>query len=145
MPDELLDRAEADARARVPDLDERVMHGVRCFIVVPQIPIEHAEERPLLLPNVLWQATHHWISLEFYRQATRIKNVPTSPLGVLVGQLEIQGVVGMAATLVATLWLVRQPRLRAFAIALCLLMLSGLSRSDRIMGLYPAMFAASGV
>jgi 4-amino-4-deoxy-L-arabinose transferase-like glycosyltransferase len=99
----------------------------------------------ILLPNVLWQATHHWISLEFYRQATRIKNVPTSPLGVLVGQLEIQGVVGMAATLVATLWLVRQPRLRAFAIALGSLMLSGLSRSDRIMGLYPAMFAASGV
>ena len=103
----------------------------------------------IVLPNVLWQSTHHWISLEFYRQATLTKNLPTSPLGVLVGQLEIQGLVGMAAALVAVLWLARQPRLRAFAIAYGLalgsMMLSGLSRPDRIMGFYPALFAAAGV
>ena len=103
----------------------------------------------IVLPNVWWQSNHHWISLEFYRQATVIKNLPTSPLGVLLGQLEFEGLAEMAAVLVAIVWLIRQPRLRAFAIAylfaLGSLMLSGLSRPDRIMGLYPPMFAAFGV
>ena len=41
----------------------------------------------LLLPNLLWQQTHGWPSLEFYRNAVVYKNVPTPPLEVPYDQV----------------------------------------------------------
>src|SRR5262249_22622318 len=45
----------------------------------------------LLLPNVIWQSTHGWPSLEFYRNAQTSKNVATSVLGGITNQILVAG------------------------------------------------------
>ncbi len=103
----------------------------------------------VVAPNVLWQWQHGWISLEFYREATRLKNVATSPLGALVGQIQLQGIAGFAAAIAGAAWLLVRPRFRAlgvaFVVALCVMLLSGMSRPDRIAAAYTAVYAAAAV
>lgn len=41
----------------------------------------------LFLPHVLWQVAHHWPTLEFMRNASESKNVPTTFVKFLLGQL----------------------------------------------------------
>lgn len=41
----------------------------------------------LALPNIIWQATHGWPTLEFSQNATSFKNLPMSPVEFLVMQV----------------------------------------------------------
>ncbi len=41
----------------------------------------------LFLPNVLWQIESGWPSLEFYRNATVLKNLPSPPIKTLANQI----------------------------------------------------------
>ena len=54
----------------------------------------------LALPNVIWQATHGWPTLEFSENATRFKNAPMSPVEFFVMQAIFQN------PLALPLWLV---------------------------------------
>jgi len=105
----------------------------------------------LLLPNLLWQSAHDFISLEFY-QAQGSRNVDT-PVGL--GVLNQVLFIGPAALPVCVLGLgffLRSPagaRYRLFAWSFllllgCLLALRS-SRPDRIAGAYPVLFAAGAV
>lgn len=106
----------------------------------------------LVLPNLWWQLQHDWASLWFYVEGDRQSNVTTSVLGVLGQQI---GSFNPAAFPVwgAGLWFLLvsrrgEPyRLVGWTVALLFaaLLIAGKSRPDRIMGVYPVLFAAGAV
>lgn len=105
----------------------------------------------ILLPNVLWQIQNGWPSLEFYRNAALLKNLPASPWDVLVAQILYMNPIGAAVWLPGLLFLLLSGRAASrrslgwlFLTLLAILMLSGQSRPDRITGAYPVVFAAGG-
>jgi hypothetical protein len=106
----------------------------------------------ITLPNFGWQLAHGWPSLEFYREATARKNIPTSPLGVLLNQAMIFHpllVPLWGAGAVCLVLSKRFVRYRFVAVAwwglLALGMIAGTSRPDRIAGLSAALFASGAV
>ena len=44
----------------------------------------------IVLPNLIWQATHSWATLEFMQRAQHLKNVPMSVTGFLSAQVLFQ-------------------------------------------------------
>jgi hypothetical protein len=106
----------------------------------------------IVLPNVYWQMGHNWASAEFYAVNDRVHNIPTSILGVLDGQLASFNPFTLPvwlAGLYFLLWSARgKPYRLAGVIAAVLflaLLFSGKSRTDRIQGVYPLLFAAGAV
>jgi hypothetical protein len=105
----------------------------------------------IVSPNLVWQATHGWPSIEFYRNAALDKNQPVGPLEVLMKQLLTVSPGTVPVWLAGLVWLLkrRSVDLRhlglTFLILLGLLMASGQSRPDRILGIYPLLFAAGGM
>lgn len=106
----------------------------------------------ILTPNLLWQVQNDWPSLEFYRNAALLKNLPASPWDILKAQILYMNPVGFAVWLPGLAWLLffAKPKSRSllgwlFLTLLALLMASGQSRPDRIVGVYPVVFAAGGV
>lgn len=106
----------------------------------------------IVAPNVIWQAVNGWPSLEFYRNAALDKNQPIGPLQVLGQQLTTMSP-GTIPVWLAGLGFLFRTRIPAdlrhlaitFLILLGSLMLSGQSRPDRIVGIYPLLFAAGSV
>lgn len=103
----------------------------------------------LFLPNLLWQAANGWPSLEFYRNASLLKNLPSPPLKTLGDQVLTMNPVTLPLW-VAGLWVLwREPKWRAiayaYAVLLVLLVVSQQSRPDRLGGIYPVVFAAGAV
>lgn len=103
----------------------------------------------LVLPNVIWQLMNGFPSLEFYRQAALVKNLPSPPLDTLIEQLRFMGALTSPVWIAGLVFLsiTRQgSRYRALAIAyvilLVLLVLSKQSRPDRLLGIYPVLIAA---
>jgi 4-amino-4-deoxy-L-arabinose transferase-like glycosyltransferase len=103
----------------------------------------------LIAPNLLWQASHDWASLDFYRQADLLKNNPTPALDVLVGQVIAVNPVALPIWLAGLAFLLISKRgasLRhlglLFLILLGLLVTGEKSRPDRIAGVYPLLFGA---
>jgi hypothetical protein len=103
-------------------------------------------------PNVFWQAAHGWPSLEFYANATALKNIPTPPLAVLANQVIFMNPV------TAPLWLAglgfflfsRDGRAVraigwAYLVLLAMLVAAQSSRPDRLGGMYPALLAGGAV
>jgi hypothetical protein len=106
----------------------------------------------LLLPNLLWQMDHDWVSLEFYRNADRLKNVSTPPQEVLLLQVLFMNPGTLPVWLAGLVWLLRSGAgigLRHLGILclvlLALLVISQKSRPDRLAGIYPVLMAAGGV
>ncbi len=104
----------------------------------------------LFLPNLLWQIDNGSPSLEFYRNATLLKNQPTPPFRVISNQILFMNPL-MFPVWAAGLYFCfrRRPALRFVAIAYLLalgsLALSQSSRPDRIAGFYPALFALGSI
>ncbi len=106
----------------------------------------------IFLPNILWQVAHNYPSLEFYRNITERKNVYTPPLAFVGGQI-----IGMSPFTVpiwcgGIFFLIFSKATREFRFLSVLfvslflfMMLSGTSRSDRLMFAYPAVFAGGGL
>ncbi|MBX7059099.1 MAG: glycosyltransferase family 39 protein [Leptospirales bacterium] len=102
----------------------------------------------LLIPNLVWQQTHGWASIEFYRNATLLKNLQAPPWKVLFDQILAANPGSLALWCGGLFFFLRRPetrKLRAFG-WLFLLLLAGLiatqsSRPDRIAAAYPALFA----
>ncbi|GMR24667.1 MAG: glycosyltransferase family 39 protein [Acidobacteriota bacterium] len=104
----------------------------------------------LFLPNVLWQMENGWPSLEFYRNATLLKNIPSPPVKTLMNQIMFMNPVLFPIWSAGLVFLfTRDERNQvaglAYVILLGILVLSQSSRPDRIAGLYPALFAAGAV
>jgi hypothetical protein len=104
----------------------------------------------LLLPNLIWQSSHAWISLDFYRN--RGGNVDTPVLLGLANQALSINPAALPFCLLG-LWFFLFTRAgavhRVFAFAYLLLLASLLalhsSRPDRIAGAYPVLLAAGAV
>ena len=106
----------------------------------------------VFLPNLLWQARNDWVSLEFYRIANAVKNVPTSAPRAAFDQALFMN------PLTASLWLAglgfylrhrEGKRWSAVGVAFCalfaLILAVPTSRPDRIAGAYPMLLAAGSV
>jgi hypothetical protein len=106
----------------------------------------------LVLPNLLWQHWNDWPSLEFYRSATLNKNVDTPPLMAVFLQILVTNPGNLPLGLAGLYFFFREPAGRryrflgwAFAFLLVLIVFSGVSRPDRIAGIYPMLFAGGAV
>ncbi len=104
----------------------------------------------LFLPNLLWQLDQGWPSLEFYRNATLQKNVPSPPLKVLLNQFLFMNPVLFPVWSAGLIFLFsRDERNRVagftYIILLGILVVSQSSRPDRIASLYPVLLAAGAV
>ena len=103
----------------------------------------------VLAPNLAWQHANGWPSLEFYRNAQRLKNISTPPVKVLADQVLFAGPGSLPVWLAGlAFWLcaraARHLRLLgyAFLLLLGLMLVSGSSRPDRIGAFYPILFGA---
>jgi len=104
----------------------------------------------LALPNSIWQAVNGFPSLEFYRQAALLKNLPAPPAKVVIDQLRIMGLFTSPAWAagLAFAWFHERryrPLVIAYAILLAMLVVSQQSRPDRLLGIYPMLIAAGMV
>jgi hypothetical protein len=106
----------------------------------------------ILLPNLVWQAQHGWPSLEFYRNADLVKNIPTPPVTGLLNQVLFMNPVLLPLWLAGLVLLFVSRELRryrflgwAYLVLLALVLASRVSRADRIAGIYPVLFAAGAV
>lgn len=103
-------------------------------------------------PNVIWQAFNGWPSLEFYRSAHAIKNVPIAPVESLLTQLVVMNPLAAPVWIAGFIYLLagRDARdLRFLAVMFVVLLIfnvvSQTSRPDRIAAAYPALFAAGAI
>jgi hypothetical protein len=106
----------------------------------------------LLLPNIIWQLKNGMPSLEFYRNAMINKNISTSPIGIIVGQILFIGPFAFLLGIFGLVYLLINKdfvkyRLFGFSylILFILLLISQSSRPDRIAAIYPILFAAGGI
>ncbi len=106
----------------------------------------------LVLPNLLWQISNDWPSLEFYRNADLFKNVPTPPLAVLGQQILYNNPGAFPVWCAGLVFFLHSRAGRPYRalgwaclLLLLLLALSQKSRPDRIAGIYPTLFAAGAV
>ena len=105
----------------------------------------------IVLPNVVWQAVNGWPSLEFYRNLDRESNIPIGPLAVLAEQIATWNPGTFPVWLSGAIFFfsARGQHYRAlgwlFLTLLAIAVVLGRSRPDRIMGVYPVLFAAGGV
>jgi Dolichyl-phosphate-mannose-protein mannosyltransferase len=70
----------------------------------------------LLVPNVLWEITHHWISLDFASSQRAKTAADSPPLTYIAQQLAFMGV-GALLVVLGLVWLWRRPQLRPLALA----------------------------
>jgi hypothetical protein len=106
----------------------------------------------LILPNLAWQATHGWPSIEFYRRADIFKNVPTPPLEVLKQQVLGMNPVAAVVSVAGLVFFLGSKRGQPFrhmgyiyVVLLLVMVLGQKSRPDRIAGAYTILFAGGGV
>ena len=69
-----------------------------------------------MLPNVIWEITHHWISLDFASSQHAKTASDAPPLTYLVQQLAFLGA-GAVLVVLGLVWLWRRPHLRPLALA----------------------------
>lgn len=105
----------------------------------------------IFLPNVLWQVAHGWPSLEFYHNADVYKNVRTPPWEVLLQQVLFANPGTLPVWIAGAVFFLgttRGARFRhigwTFAALMTLILVAQKSRPDRIIGIYPVLFAAGG-
>jgi hypothetical protein len=70
----------------------------------------------LLAPNVIWEITHHWISLDFASSQHAKTAGDSPPLTYIAQQLAFMGA-GTVLVVIGLVWLWRRPRLRPLALA----------------------------
>jgi hypothetical protein len=106
----------------------------------------------ILLPNMIWQVQHHLVSLEFYRNATVSKNIDVAPLKALFNQIMFMNPVTFPFWLTGIFYYLfsrngKPYRLFgwAYLVVLATLLLARSSRPDRILAIYPMLFAAGGL
>ena len=103
-------------------------------------------------PNILWQVMNNFPSLEFYRNISTNKNVYTPPVAFIIAQVMGMSPSTVPVWLAGILFLIFSKKSKDFRflgilfISLFLFMLlSGVSRSDRLVFAYPAAFAGGRI
>jgi hypothetical protein len=111
--------------------------GAACFIV---------------LPNLFWQISHNFLSLEFYKNASELKNVPTPPLKIILEQFLSSNPIAGILWVTGLAWLLRgkeRSEHRTFGIAflfmLAMMIAAQSNRTDRIALYIPVLVAGGAV
>jgi hypothetical protein len=106
----------------------------------------------MFAPNIVWQVTHGWPTLEFMRNATGRKMVAVSPLGFMGGQVLSMNPVTLPLWLGGLLWLLfsragREGRpLAVMYLAVALFLTAGgRSRASYLAPAYVTLYAAGSV
>ena len=106
----------------------------------------------MFAPNILWQMSHEWPTLEFVRNATSQKMVTVAPIDFLFGQIDMMLPATLPLWLTGLLFLLLHPAGRkyrplawVYISVFAILVLSGSSRSNYLAAAYPPLFAAGGV
>jgi len=106
----------------------------------------------IAVPNIAWQFASGWPSLEFYRNAHLLKNVPATALASMAAQVLVMNPVAAPVWIAGLFYLLihRDARgLRVFGVAflalLALHVASRTSRPDRTSAAYPTLLAAGAV
>lgn len=106
----------------------------------------------LAAPNIAWQVAHGWPSLEFYRNAHLLKNVPATPASSLLMQVLVMNPAAAPVWLTGLVFLLAHREARplrflgvTFVVLLALHVASQTSRPDRTAAAYPALLAAGAV
>jgi hypothetical protein len=106
----------------------------------------------IFLPNLLWQVEHEWQSLEFYRNASSFKNLPTPAWKAVLNQILFMNpgafpvwIAGLGFFLFSRKGRRLQFAAWTYLLLLALLIASQSSRPDRMAGLYPVLFAGGAV
>ena len=105
----------------------------------------------LLAPNLVWQASHGWPSVEFYRNADLYKNVQTPPLAVLAYQILVMNPGTLPVWIAGIYFFVVSKRGRQlrhigwlYLVLLGLMLIGQKSRPDRIAEAYVVLFSGGG-
>jgi 4-amino-4-deoxy-L-arabinose transferase-like glycosyltransferase len=105
----------------------------------------------IFLPNLVWEATHHWPTVEFMRNAQAYKNAPISPAEFFAGQVmtlhPLTAPLWLAG-LVFFLWSAAGRRYRLLGwiyVVICLLFIVEQAKVYYLMPIYPMLFAAGAV
>jgi len=106
----------------------------------------------LIIPNVLWQIQYGFPSLEFYRKATVLKNIASSPVKILLDQMLFTNPVTVPIWVIGLygyLFSKQGKPYRLFGwsylILLVVMIAARSSRPDRIFAAYPVLFAAGAL
>ncbi len=106
----------------------------------------------IFLPNIIWQIANGFPSLEFYRNISSGKNVYTRPVDFLLGQVMGMSPINVPIWLGGMVLLLASKKTREFRFLAFLflglflaLMMSGTSRSDRLIFAYPPVLAGGGL
>jgi len=125
--------------------------SARRLLATRWLAIGAAAAAALVLPNLLWQLANGWPSLEFYRNAQALKNLPTPPMQSIVAQLlfmnPISAPIWMAGLVALVVGRWRELRFIGWsAVVLFVVQIaSHSSRPDRIAAGYPVLMAAGAV
>ena len=106
----------------------------------------------IAVPNIVWQFANGWPSLEFYRKAHLLKNVPATPLASLAAQVLVNSPVAAPVWAAGLFYLLVHRDARhlrflgmGFLVLLAMHVASQTSRADRTSAAYPALFAAGAI
>jgi hypothetical protein len=106
----------------------------------------------IVLPNLIWQISHNFISLEFYENATKFKNVPTPPMKIIVEQLLSSNPIAGILWVTGLVWFLRGKERSeyrtlgiAFLLMLAMMMAAQSNRTDRIALYIPVLVAGGAV
>jgi 4-amino-4-deoxy-L-arabinose transferase-like glycosyltransferase len=106
----------------------------------------------IVLPNLIWQISHNFLSLEFYKNASELKNVPTPPLKIVIEQLLSSNPIAGILWVTGLVWFIRgkeRSEYRTFGIAfllmLAMMIIAQSNRTDRIALYIPVLVAGGAV
>ena len=103
----------------------------------------------IVLPNLWWQVSHHWPTLEFLNNGRlRHKNVALGPLAFLGAQVRETHPLNCLIWVPGLLWLLRRARWRWLGLTyvfFLLIMMALHAKDYYVTPVYPVLFAAGGV
>jgi|WetSurMetagenome_2_1015567.scaffolds.fasta_scaffold30753_3 4-amino-4-deoxy-L-arabinose transferase-like glycosyltransferase len=106
----------------------------------------------IVLPNILWQISHNFLSLEFYENASKLKNVPTPPLKIVQEQFLTNNPLTGILWVTGLVWFIRGKERSeyrtlgiAFLLMLAMMMIAQSNRADRIALFIPVLIAGGAV
>jgi hypothetical protein len=106
----------------------------------------------IVLPNLIWQILHNFISIEFYKNASELKNVSTPPLKIIIEQLLSNNPIAGILWVTGLIWFLRGKERSeyrtlgvAFLLMLAMMIVAQSNRTDRIALYIPVLVAGGAV
>jgi hypothetical protein len=106
----------------------------------------------IVLPNLIWQISNNFLSLEFYENASKFKNAPTPPLKIFFEQLLASNAIAGILWVTGLAWFLRGKERSdyrtlgiAFLLMLAMMIIAQSNRTDRIAQYIPVLIAGGAV